>query len=1198
MKRSTLAEIIGLFVLLPWLIAGGSPFVCAATPPVRVSVKPLDLSRVPSTEEIVAAGQLGGELHPTQGFRSKTHQTKVNHSFGKAIQAWNKHEYHEAASLFREHVKQYPGSPWNSEAALHVGCYAQYLGRYPEAQENFEWIIESNKGKDHPGARALLNKARLRLGALKASQDNLEDAEVLFRDLKLESPDWRHRTYAAHWIQRLSQAGYDRQALRDCGTRALAYLLEKRGKESEAREVMSLVPDTARGHSLESLSKIAGRYGHDLVALSISLPDIQALSLPAILHVNRNDRGNSAHFWILDRVDESGLELLEPQSSTRFRQSYDELSRQWSGVALVFSDGRELPGIRLSKTQMTAVSGGCCGTPPPEGNLGKPPGPLGCANGAPRWSVNMINLNLFMTDTPLWYTSPVGPPVEITLNYNSESATAYHEPFGNKWQFNYGSFLVVDPSNTVTVFMPDGKRDVYVPDGAGGYVQPYQVFNKLTKIADNHFELRFPDDTVYAYNIPPGTASLQPFLVEIRDAHGQSLQFGYDSDVQLSSITDAVGRSTSLTYNASGLVTQVTDPFGRSARFEYDGNRNLMKITDMGGYWSNFSYDSDIYLKSVENARGQWQFFVEPADGIYHNYRYPPPGGRMWMDYRITVTNPLGDKAEYFYDGYAPTVGSSWYVSPRDYVAYESETKNNFISAPKTKYELFMVSGHGEISSITPPEYGGNLWYGYDAKGNRTSITRYYTTTLTYNDLGRITSITDPKTITTELKYAANGVDLIEIKNGLGSILMTYNGTRDVTSVTNRLGHNSTMVYNGYGQITSLVDPRSIASTYIYNTNQQLDRIERDGKIVSSFTYDPVGRVRSRTDGTGLTLIYDYDNLNHITKITYPDGKYASYTYSGCCPRLLDRVTDRSGLTTRYAHDELERLIEVTDPAGFVTKALYDKNGNLAWLIDPKGNASGFAYDLNNRLIKKMYADGKSVSFTYDFANLLSTRTNARGIIAAYAYDPNDNLVSIAYSDGTPQVTYAYDDYNRMIQSYDGTGSYVYSYDQDSRLTGVDGPWSNDTLTFRYDESGQTGLPTGLEIQGGQNLSYQFDQLNRLAGIQIGSQSHTYGYPLASPLVASLTRPNGSVTSYQYDPLNRLLEIANKDSTGGVINKFAYTYNNQDLRASETRTNADAGVSFQNSFTTYDTNSLNQILSSTDPDRAFTYDDDGNMVRN
>lgn len=135
--------------------------------------------------------------------------------------------------------------------------------------------------------------------------------------------------------------------------------------------------------------------------------------------------------------------------------------------------------------------------------------------------------------TPARFIGDSGSLGYMPLSYNSQSATDQHEPFGNKWQFNYGSFLTVDSSHSVLIFMPDGRRDLYVPDGAGGYTRPYKGYNTLTKIAENHFELRFPDDTVYVYNIPSGTSSLQPYLVEIRDVYGQSLRFQYNSDVQL-----------------------------------------------------------------------------------------------------------------------------------------------------------------------------------------------------------------------------------------------------------------------------------------------------------------------------------------------------------------------------------------------------------------------------------------------------------------------------------------------------------------------------------------------------------------------------------------------------------------------------------------------------------------------------------------
>ena len=77
-----------------------------------VSVKPLDLSRAPTTEELMAAGQLGGVLFPTHELQDKRREESARLDFGQAIEAWNKHEYPKAIQLFNKHVEKFPDSPW------------------------------------------------------------------------------------------------------------------------------------------------------------------------------------------------------------------------------------------------------------------------------------------------------------------------------------------------------------------------------------------------------------------------------------------------------------------------------------------------------------------------------------------------------------------------------------------------------------------------------------------------------------------------------------------------------------------------------------------------------------------------------------------------------------------------------------------------------------------------------------------------------------------------------------------------------------------------------------------------------------------------------------------------------------------------------------------------------------------------------
>jgi RHS repeat-associated protein len=1167
-----------------------------------VTVKPLNLSRPPTTTELISAGQLGGPLFPTHEPGDRIRYRAERWEFGKAIEEWNRHEYLKAAGMFRQYLRDYPGSPWAAEAELHIGCDATYNGRYTEAETIFNRLISTLEGREHAGARLLVNKARQRLALLHVEHNELELASAHFQLLLRDSPDARQRTYASHWIQKLARFRAAKEGMATCGARALAYALEKQGYRSAAAQVRTNIPATVRGHSLAALIRISGRHGIQLEALQAAPNTLGGVPTPAILQVRGRTPAESGHYWVLDRNTGERLELYDPQTQRRFHQTVAELGAEWSGRLLVFASGGTLPGRRLTLEEAEEASGGCCGVPRKEDELGDfdesddNNNDDDCSQGFPAWKVNVVNMNLFVTDTPLWYRPPVGPPVRISLSYNSQSAIARNEPFGGKWQFNYGSYLVVDTAGTVVLFMPDGRRDMFTPDGNGGYTSPYQVRNTLTRIAPNHFELRFPEDTVYVYQIPAGTDSQQPFLTEIRDAHGRKLTFGYDAEVHLTTIRDARGLVTTLTYNADGLVTAASDPFGRAAAFEYTGGA-LTRVRDMGGYEYGFTYDSNLYLTGITDQRGTWSFRIEPADGINNSSNpYPPPGDVMYDNYRITITDPLGHPREYHYNGYS---GYAWYVSPRDYVPWTSFFQNNFKSeVPKTTYHfLQMDSGRqGEVSQITLPN-GASFNYEHDgATGDLTSRTdaHGHRWEYEYNAMGRPAWVRDPEGNTTSIVYAANGVDPITVSDPLGQVSMTWDARHNLLSRTDRLNQTVNYTYNDLGQITTETDALQVTTTYIYDSGNRLAQVQRAGLTIASFGYDAIGRMTSHTDEAGLTLAYHYNSLDQVIAVTHPDGRSHSYTYSTCCPRLLDSVTDRGGRTTTYTYDALKRVVRRANSEGGLTHYGYDENGNITRLVDPNGNATTFGYDVNNRLIRKTYADGRSVAYGYDAAGLLVTRTNARGSTVRYTYDTNHRPTTIAYSDGTPGVTIEYDRFGRAARVTDDQGASSFTYDANSRVLSFTGPRSGDTVTYSYDAAGRG---TNLVLQGSPPTAYDYDALHRLTGVRVGPQAYGYTYAGAETAARRLDRPGGSHTTYAYDSLKRLTQVSNRRATGEIINEFGYLYNDQDLRATETVSNGPP-VSFPRSeVVRYEYNALNQVRGSASPASLFGFDEDGNMTR-
>ena len=555
----------------------------------------------------------------------------------------------------------------------------------------------------------------------------------------------------------------------------------------------------------------------------------------------------------------------------------------------------------------------------PEGELGSPDENAGkgnnreCAEGAPTWSVNMVNMNLYLTDIPLWYDPPIGPSIRVQLSYNSQTPAGSGKPFGYKWTFNYNSYLDEDAtSGVVTVLMPDGRQDVFTPDGGTGYINEAGVFNALTKIAANDFTLELLDGTVYVHNRQSITTSSETLITEIRDAYREKLTLTYKIGTdQLEKITDALNRDTTFVDgNSDGYIERVDDPFGRSAHFEFT-NGSLTKITDMGGYWAELTYDANSYIQTLKNDNGTWKFKIEPSDGTVNIASpYPAPGEPMGGNYRITITDPLRNKEEYYSFG-----TYSWYVSPRDYIPHTSPDSNNYKSAKKTFYFLTESLQTEKISKIQNPEGGYIEYKDFDAVSQKPRIIKDFhgsgvthtveshTTHLTYNPKGRILTSTDAKGNIYKYFYYPNNIDVqdikVELANSPGTDItlqsLTYNGsTHDISTITERpssLNITTEFTYNSKGQIELITQAKgtsveSVTDLVYYPaahaSEYELSEIKINGNTVDSFTYDSVGRVDTHTDARGIVLNYDYSNLDKITQITYPDTKTEIIAYSQC----------------------------------------------------------------------------------------------------------------------------------------------------------------------------------------------------------------------------------------------------------------------------------------------------------------------------
>jgi len=701
---------------------------------------------------------------------------------------------------------------------------------------------------------------------------------------------------------------------------------------------------------------------------------------------------------------------------------------------------------------------GTAGSPSGEGENGPPPdGPRKCPVGAPVWYINMINLNQYVTDIPLWYDPGEGPRVKVQLHFNSLDNGNWVGLFGRGWHFDYGYRSRFSPTYGIGEIKPspppsslpqkssgggssartsgsrasskttpvdaarvylDASRKIDFQDdySAGPKDIPvkekyYHYFGRLEKIDDHHYRLHREDGTVISYTRMENEtfdwyegmlhASNFSKITSITDRWGNSLSFEHDG-LRPTGITDAEGRVTTISYNSQGLIERIEDPFGRFATFEYDADLFLTRITDMNGYWTELEYDTLAagtdnpirVITKIRNMRGETSFYHElnrlrvinnlPPGGVPF---YPAPGSNIYLNKRVTVTHPDGGKEEFYYCG---RLGYGWHVSAEHYMDYIDDENNNYAgNVPKTLYYYANTSkgAREQLSRVVGPDGRIKVSYSYDydtqlklSESDGLQNTTYYT----YNDKGRILTVKDPAKRVTTYGYAQNGLDVASISSALGTIEFEYDDDRNLVKIIDKreltattgddpTGHGvrqTTMAYDGDGHLVSVTDPAGVLTQLVYSENR-LAEIIRAGHQLVQYTRDAIGRVATSTDASGLSLGYSYDNLNRVTSIIYPDGKSEQWSYSGCCPWIMDSHTDRGGRSTYYEYDSRNRLVQVTEPGKKVTRFVYDLDGNLVELIDSDGKSTRFQYDEAGRLVARVYADQTTWRYQYDDADRL-----------------------------------------------------------------------------------------------------------------------------------------------------------------------------------------------------------------------------------
>jgi RHS repeat-associated protein len=722
-------------------------------------------------------------------------------------------------------------------------------------------------------------------------------------------------------------------------------------------------------------------------------------------------------------------------------------------------------------------------------------------------------------------------PISLTRMYRTNDNQVHAFGVGTDLSYNMRLFSPLTSTGSeeeIDVLLADGSRVQYFlgayPGRNDGYWNPgspIAAFSGSVMLADLR-EIFLKDGTVLTF-----ASGLPCQLTSITDRYGNTV-----------TITTSVNPN-STEVQTSPPVTQVTSPNGRYIQFFYDSFNRVVQAVDSAGRTTSYAYDAQSHLISATDA-----------DGYKESYSYDPTTNNMSV-----VTDKLGNKA-----------------TQNTYDANGRVSQQQLADGALWKFSYVLNSAGNVMQTTVTDPRSYQRQHTFNASGYPTQTIlalgkpEQQTYALTYNAVNLPLQVTDALGRQTVYGYDAFG-DLTSMTSLAGTAnAVTYQLTYDptyhqLTSVTDPLGHTSTITIGASGNAVAVADALGNSATIAYNSQG----------LVTSIA-DPLGNASQITYGTAGNISAVTDPLTRRTQL-----------FEDELGRLIG-VTDPLGNSTQFARDAMNRLTSMTNAIGGATTLTYDKNGNLLTSKDPQSVIQTFTYDSRDRRHTYKDPSGNIATYNYDGMSNLTSIIDRKNQTTSIAYDGLNRPTLITYQDAS-SIAITWDGGNRATKFVDSlNGTITRTYDGLDRLTQESGPQG--TVSYQYDAASRRKTMT---VTGKPVINYTFDNANRLTQVAQGTTILGFGYDAASRRT-SVTWPNGILGTYSFDNAYQLGGISfAKGATN--VGTLAYTY---DLGGRRTGTSGTlAGFATPTSVAmTYDgTNRLTSWAG-----LPMTYDANGNLT--
>ena len=421
-------------------------------------------------------------------------------------------------------------------------------------------------------------------------------------------------------------------------------------------------------------------------------------------------------------------------------------------------------------------------------------------------------------------------------------------------------------------------------------------------------------------------------------------------------------------------------------------------------------------------------------------------------------------------------------------------------------------------------------------------------------------------------------IDSIGKKNGwlyvdANGVTETYDAHGLLLRISARNGQTQTLTYST-AQTSVAIAP---VAGLLLSVSDQFGRH-------LNFTYDRKSKMATMTTPRGQVFNYEFDALENLRKVTFPDGKSKTYFYndnstfaSNGGPYGLTGIVDENGIrVSNFSYrDGYWNTPDITEEAGGVGRYVRTNSGNTVSITDPLGTQRNYVIATINgvqRVTSQSQPDGAgcaaaSQNATFDNNGNFKTRTDFNGSITSYQFDLARNVETKRIEAfGTVQARTTTTEWHPTYRlakriaepllittmTYDGAGNVLTrTYQPTSDANGNQGfaAATNGAAriwTYTYNAVGQVLTFTGprTDVTDSSTTTYEATSGNVHTVTNSGGQVTTFNEYDADGRVTMLTDPNGTVTTTTYAPRGWLQSTMVKPAGSADVQTTSYGYDN------------------------------------------------------